>query len=305
MIFVLILTNNHWIEIYSAKSLNREALFSLHLRSPARVHSTSNGIFYVLTCKGFVYSIVQQITSDNEIQFNQTADTQLRIQCSMMFSSVVTLNGLESLIVFADNKQSMAIWIMERIIYVDINVSPYISSSSQLRSLTGERTENLLLLYFNSKTLISSEVNLDKSNAKGSVQLTPFDEVDKFCLKKHCLAIYNNGKIQLNLHNIRSCTSSEPIQLDKECQELCLNESATYVFVLLKSRVLFMYRIDDRRQLAKLFVYDFVSFMIADNDFLVLAMNDRRLLTLMIADPDDPTLQTRIQALPSRYVSCE
>ncbi|CAF4894839.1 unnamed protein product, partial [Rotaria sp. Silwood2] len=64
-----------------------------------------------------------------------------------------------------------------------------------------------------------------------------------------------------------------------------------------------MYRIDDRQQLAKLFVYDFVSFIIADNEFLVLAMNDRRLLTLMIADPNDPTLQARIQALPSRCVS--
>ena len=58
-----------------------------------------------------------------------------------------------------------------------------------------------------------------------------------------------------------------------------------------------MYRVADRRQLAKLFVYDFVAFMTADSDFLVLAMNDRRLLTLMIADPDDATLAARIQAL--------
>ncbi|CAF0737665.1 unnamed protein product [Adineta steineri] len=42
--------------------------------------------------------------------------------------------------------------------------------------------------------------------------------------------------------------------------------------------------------------------MIDDNDFLVLAMNDRRLLTLMIADPDDSTVQAKIQALPSRTI---
>jgi hypothetical protein len=285
--------------IYSAKSLENEPLFSFHLRSPARVHSTSSGVFYVLTCKGAVYSIAQQVTSDEQIQFNQTVDTQLKMQCSMMFSSVLTLHGLESLIVFADNGQSMAIWTMKRIIHIDINVSPYVLSS-QLKSITGERTANLVLLYFNNKTLISSEVNLDQSNDKGSVQLTSFDEVDKFCLKKHIFAACNNRQTQLTLHNIRSSTSYEPIKLDNECQELCLNESSAYVFVLLKPRVLFMYRIEDRRQLAKLFVYDFVSFMIADNDFLVLAMNDRRLLTLMIADPDDSTLQARIQALPSR-----
>ncbi|CAF3919777.1 unnamed protein product, partial [Rotaria sordida] len=55
-----------------------------------------------------------------------------------------------------------------------------------------------------------------------------------------------------------------------------------------------------RFQLGRLFVYDFVTRMIVSYDFIVLAMNDRRLLTLMIADPDDSTLQTKIQALPSR-----
>ncbi|CAF4211784.1 unnamed protein product [Rotaria sp. Silwood2] len=300
MIFVLILTTNHWIEIYSAKSLNDEALYSLHLRSPARVHSTINGNFYVLTCNGIVYSIAQQINSDNEFNFNQKTNYQLKISCSMMLSSVLTLNGQESFVVFADNGQSMTICTMERVIYIGVDVSPYISSSSSLKSITSEKTQNLLLLYFNNKTLISCQVKLNESNEKGSLQFTPFDEADKFCLQNNCLATYNNGKTQLNLHDIRSCTCYEPIQLDNECQYLCFNESATYVFALVKPRVLFMYRMTDRRQMAKLFVYDFVLSMVADNDFLVLAMNDRRLLTLMIADPDDPTLQARIQALPSR-----
>ncbi|CAF3556883.1 unnamed protein product [Rotaria sp. Silwood1] len=274
-IFVLVLTNNHWIEIYSAKSLNNEPLFSFHLRSPARVHSTPSGIFYVVTCNGIVYSIIQQITSDEQIQFNQTVNIQLKIQCSMMFSSVLTLNGLESLIVVADNGQSMAIWNMQQTVYIDIDVSSYVSSL-QLKTITGERTKNLLLLYFNDKSLISCQVNLDKSNDKGSLRLTSFDRADKFCLKSYCLAAYNNGKTEFNLHNIHSHTCYEPIQLDNECQELCLNETATYDFALVKPRVLFMYRINDYRQLAKLFVYDFVSLIITDKEFLVLAMNDRQ-----------------------------
>ncbi|CAF3279289.1 unnamed protein product [Rotaria sp. Silwood2] len=301
ILFVLILTTNHWIEIYSAKSLNDEALYSFHLRSPARVHSTISGSFYVLTCNGIVYSIVQQITSDNGFHFNQQANSQLKISCSMMLSTVLTLNGLESLIVFADNGQSMAICTMERVIYIDVDVSSY-TPSSPLSSITSEKTQDLLLLYFNNKTLISCQVKLDETNEKGSIQFIPFDQVDKFCLQNNCLATYNNGKTQLALHDIRLCTCDESIQLDNECQYLCFNESATYVFALIKPRVLFMYRMSDRRQMAKLFVYDFVWSMVTDNEFLVLAMNDRRLLTLMIADPDDPTLQARIQALPSRKV---
>ncbi|CAF3376500.1 unnamed protein product [Rotaria sp. Silwood1] len=299
IIFVLVLTSNRWIEIYEAKSLNKETLFNLQLHSPARVHSTHSGTFFVLTNNGLAYSIAQQITSENEIQFNQTANIQLKIPCSKMFTSVLTLNSLENLIIFADNGQSMAIWTIERIIYIDVDVSPYLLSS-QLKSIDSERTENLLLMYFDDKNLLSCQVNLEESIDRGSLQMTPFDKADKFCLKNDCLATYNNGNTQLNLHNIRSRTCYEPIQLENECLQLCLNESASYVFALVKPRVLFMYRINDRRQLAKLFVYDFVSFMVADNEFLVLAMNDRRLLTLMIADPDDPNIQAKIQALPSR-----
>ncbi|CAF3919171.1 unnamed protein product, partial [Adineta steineri] len=302
-IFVLIFTNNYSIEIYSATSLNRTPLFSLHLRSPASMHSTSNGIFYAVTCKGIVYTIVQQITAKKEIEFNQKSDIKLKIQCSMMFSSILTLDGLENFIVLADNGQSMAICSMEKIIYIDINLSPYVSSSSsQLKSITSDLTGNDLLLYFNNKSLILNRVNLNKSNDKDSIHLTSFNQVDKFCLKKHCLVIYNKEQNQLNLHNFHSSTPYQSIQLDNECQYLCLNESATYVFVLIKPRMLFMYRINDGRRLAKLYTYDFVSYMIADNDFLVLAMNDRRLLTLMIADPDDSTVQAKIQALPSRTI---
>ncbi|CAF4789439.1 unnamed protein product, partial [Rotaria sp. Silwood2] len=60
-----------------------------------------------------------------------------------------------------------------------------------------------------------------------------------------------------------------------------------------------MYRINDRHQLAKLFLYDLVASMKAENYSLVLAMNDRRLFTLMTADPIAPDLQEKIQTLPS------
>ncbi|CAF5085236.1 unnamed protein product, partial [Rotaria sp. Silwood1] len=53
-----------------------------------------------------------------------------------MFSSVLTLNGLESLIVVADNGQSMAIWNMQQTVYIDIDVSSYVSSL-QLKTITG------------------------------------------------------------------------------------------------------------------------------------------------------------------------
>jgi hypothetical protein len=179
---------------------------------------------------------------------------------------------------------------------MDINFSQ--SSPSLLLRMTSEKSEENLLFYFENKSLISCRIHLSNEN---SYYLTPFDIADIYCLKNNCLATAINGENQLNLHNINTCVCHEPIQLENECEQLCLNESGDYVFALVKPRILCMYRVQDRRPLGRLFVYDFVTTMIANNDFIILGMNDRRLLTLMIADPDDPTLQSKIQALPTRY----
>ena len=209
---------------------------------------------------------------------------------------MLTLNSKQSLIVLADDQKSLAVYTLNDIIYINIDLSQY--SSTPLLQMTSEKSAEVLLFYFENKSLLSCRVQL--SSKQNSYHLTPFDTADMYCLKNNCLATTINGENQLNFHNIHSCVCHEPIQLENECEQLCLNESGDYVFALVKPRILCMYRVKDRRQLGRLFVYDFVTRMIASNDFIVLGMNDRRLLTLMIADPDDPELQSKIQALPSR-----
>ena len=179
---------------------------------------------------------------------------------------------------------------------MDIDLSKY--SSTPLSQMTSEKDAEVLLFYFQNKSLLSCRIRLTTN--QNTYELTPFDTADMYCLKNNCLATTINGENQLNFHNIHSCVCHEAIQLENECEQLCLNESGEYIFALVKPRILCMYRVKDRRQLGRLFVYDFVTQMVANNDFIVLGMNDRRLLTLMIAEPDDTNLQSKIQSLPSR-----
>ncbi len=251
--------------------------------------------FILITNDGSIRYITQQINKTN-IKFNQTSTKQLNIQCTRLFTSILILNSKQTLIVLADDEHSLAICTSNELIYMNIDLSQY--ASSHLLRMTSEKTHEVLLFYFKNKSLVSCRIQLSTNH--NVYHLTPFDTADMYCLKNNCLATTINGENQLNLHNIHSCVCHEPIQLENECEQLCLNESGDYVFVLVKPRILCMYRVKDRRQLGRLFVYDFVTRMIADKDFVILAMNDRRLLTLMIADPDDPTLQAKIQALPSR-----
>ncbi|CAF3962519.1 unnamed protein product [Rotaria sordida] len=302
MILIAVITNNNWLEIYSSAFLHKKPLFSLHLHSPAKIHGMMNGTFLLLRNTGSLCLIVQQMNANGKIEFNQSNNIQLKIKCSMMFSSLITLNFTENLVVLADNRKSLAIWTINDIIYIDIDLSSVLSSSSRLINITSERTQDLILLYFDNKYLLSCQIQLDQSKKNGSTQITLLNQVDQFCLKQNCLAAIVNKNNLLHLYSIPLQVYHKSIQLENQCEYMCLNESGTYVFTVIKSHTLYMYRINDQQQLAKLFLYDLVASMKADHDFLVLAMNDRRLLTLMIADPIASNLQEKIQTLPSRIL---
>ncbi|CAF3243596.1 unnamed protein product [Rotaria sp. Silwood2] len=300
MIFVLAIINNRRIEIYLCQSLHHEPIFCDQFDSSIRVHSIRNSDFLILTDNGSLCSIVQQSNSDQIIEFKRINDVQLKMSCSMMLSTIVTLDSREHLVVFADSLQTIVLWFDRHLlIYIDINEKQYFSST-YVKSISTEQNQDLILLHFDNRSLVLCQIKLDKSKKNGSVNVIPLDSVDLFCMKQNCLATVNKEQNQINLHNIHSQVSYKSIELENECEQICLHKSVMYIFILIKPRILYMYRIDDGRQMAKLFLYDFVSSMKINDDFIVLAMNDRRLLTLMIADPNDPNIQEKIQALPSR-----
>ncbi|UJR34569.1 hypothetical protein I4U23_027345 [Adineta vaga] len=236
-----------------------------------------------------------------ESKFIEKTINQLNIQCSMMFSSILTINSSKYLIIIDDIGKSMAIWSNEHIIYINLNISQNVLPfSSYLLSLIGESSQDYISLHFNNRNLILCQVKLEESNKKAYINMISFDEVDKFCLKKHYLVKFNNNENKLNWYNIILSKYHQSIQMSNEFLQLCMNESSDYIFSLIKPCILYMYRTIDNQQLAKLILYDLASFMVADNDSIVLSMNDRRLLTLMIADPKDPTLTEKIRTLPSR-----
>ncbi|CAF4737356.1 unnamed protein product, partial [Rotaria sp. Silwood1] len=249
---------------------------------------------------GSLCSIIQESNSDQVIEFKQTNDIELKIPCAMMLSTIVTLDPREHLVVFADNLQTIVLWFDRHLlIYIDINQKQYFSST-YLKCISTEQHQNSIVLHFDNRSLVLCQIELDKSKKNGSVNIIPLDSVDLFCFKQNCLATMNNKQNRINLYNIHLQVSYKSIELENECEQICLHKSAMYIFILIKPRILNMYRIDDGQQMAKLFLYDFVSSMKVNDDFIVLAMNDRRLLTLMIADPNDPNIQEKIQALPSR-----
>ena len=290
---VLVITNTFWAEIYPLKSLEKEPLFRLHLRHPVRVFSFNN-TFFVLTNDGSLRCLTQQITK-NTMKFTPTSNQQLKIPCSRLLCSLITLQSKPSLVVLGDDQHSLAICSSNEITYIDIDLSK--SSAARLSCLSSTTSNDNLFFYFENKSLFSCRID---SSSTSPLQLTPYGIADLYALKNTCLATVLHDGNRLNLHQTSTGNFQETIQLEDDCEQLCLNESGEYVFALVKPRILCMYRVKDRQRLGRLFVYDTATTMIASESFILLGMNDRRLLTLLIADPDDPLLSSKIQALPSR-----
>ncbi|CAF4090255.1 unnamed protein product [Adineta steineri] len=183
---VLIITNTYWAEIYSMKSLNKQTLFRLHLRHPTRVFVIDEEVFILLTNDGSIRFITRQINKNN-VKFNQTSNKQLNIQCKYLFSSIITLNSKQSLIVLADDGHSLAICTLNDIIYMNIDFTRH--SSSRLLHFTSDESQGFLLFYFEDKSLISCRIELTN---KHSYELTSFNKVDMYYLKNTCLATIIN-----------------------------------------------------------------------------------------------------------------
>lgn len=293
---VLLITNTYSIEVYALRSLQKQPLFRLHLRQPTRVFTFDQNTFILVTNDGSARLITQQITGKT-VKFNQTLQQQINIQCLRLWCSIVTVESKSSLVVLDDDQRSLVIWTPDNLHTLDINLTS--SSPIRLLQMISDPCSSNLLFYFENRLLTLCQLQILSGNL--SFQLTSYESVDRCSLRKNSLVTVNNDEYQLNFYQIDSSNNHGPIELADECLELCLNECGDYTFVLIKPRVLLMYRMKDGRQIGKLFLYDHVTAMVANEDFVVLGMNDRRLLTLMIADPDDSNLQSKIRALPSRY----
>ena len=246
---VLLLTSTSWIEVYSLASLDKKPIFRLHVRCPGRVFTYDRHSFVVVTTDGLVRCISEQI-DHSPTKFIEISSKQLKISCSKMFATLFTSNAKRSLAVLADDTRSLTLWTPDEVISMKIDLSQY--ASTKLSRMTSEPSQEVLLFYFENKSLVACQI---QSSPSHSCHLTPYDTADIYCLKNNCLATVLNGEKLLNLHNIHQSVCHEPILLESLCEQLCLSESGAYLFALVQPRILCMFRVADRRPLGRLFVY--------------------------------------------------
>lgn len=292
--YVLIGTSNYYLEIYEGKSINKEPVFTTLVRYPSKIFATRTDKYFLLTNNGTVHIISRTMNAEQRTEFSINKHAQLKIPCTMLLGTIITLNSSEYLVVVADNGQSIGILNLENTFYENIQIP------AKLNSILSDQMLNIVTLHCQDESLITLDIKLNTQTNNLSIEANSLEKILKFSLKNNVLATFHSQTHQVLVRSLTSDSPMSKIEFENQCEHICLNDSGEYLFTIIKPRMLYLHRVKDGCQLAKLFLVDLVRSLQADNDFVVMGMSDRRLLTLMIADPQDPKVAEKIKALPSR-----
>ena len=164
--------------------------------------------------------------------------------------------------------------------------------------------KNDLLISFNYFLNFEFDLALDK-NVFYSIR------IDKnFNLSNNHISIFNlknNHKIfELNVKSLNEnmTGNSDEIKDDLTIELISIDSTKTYLTFLDNKKYLWLYKITTSTRLACLSLYGIANQIkfTNDNKFICLSMNDRRIYSLLIVDPNEQEHELRIKNLPSRQI---
>lgn len=126
-----------------------------------------------------------------------------------------------------------------------------------------------------------------------------------FILNKNVLCALSIDQIELCVFSLNNFNVFKfknlllKINVSK-CSYYRLSENNDYLVYFEKPKFLTMYRLSDGEKIAFTALYSDINNLLVSNEYVYLAMRDRRILSLLIVDPKEPFHDLRIKKLPSR-----
>jgi hypothetical protein len=140
------------------------------------------------------------------------------------------------------------------------------------------------------------EIELNKRFTTFRIQkkiLVAFDEIENE------LNGFDLGQPQEEIFKTPLFSISVP---DGNLQHFCISSNSQYLCTIQNMKILDMYQTKDAKRIAHLPLYSEANSMCISDDFVSLAMKDRKVLSYFIADPLKPEQKKRIKLFKSRNV---
>ncbi|CAF0780930.1 unnamed protein product [Didymodactylos carnosus] len=288
--YLLVLDSNNNVYIYSIETGVKQCLFKTIFDSSVYIHSFEESFYILDSCHSTLSKIV--ITADGNPTLIYL--TELKFEYKTMISTVTQ----SKLAILADNYSSLALYDMVT------QTLEYISTADHLlydiRKIYGMTNNATIILHDNTNhfRIWNTETNVQPHIKLGYADIYDL-KTDRFVKYKRNTT--NGIHHQLVTYDLNRKLRGQ-ITIKSKCDKLCLNESGTYLFVIDKdTRQLYMFRIEDGKQIGKLFIEN-IREIRATNDYLIISKSNTLLVT-MIADPKLENIHKIIQTLPSRSES--
>ena len=147
------------------------------------------------------------------------------------------------------------------------------------------------------------------NNAEDENIFFSFNYVSEIDLNKTSLHLKAEPKCEANLIQVWHLKTNQKLfELDLKHNEsnvdlITLDAMKEYLMFFDNKKFLWLYRLKDKAKMACLYIYGLANQIkfSSDSKFACLNMNDRRIFTLMLIDPDVKEQKMRIKELPSRF----
>ncbi len=160
----------------------------------------------------------------------------------------------------------------------------------------------------NMKQLVYVEYIKDKNKIQIITSTNDKSRIVKIGLFKHILFAFCEQNHELYVYNLKSFNKKDafnnPIfkQLfpDNSLQFACISDDCEYLATVEIPKMLSLYRLSDCKRIAHVPLYNEINSILMSDHYVVMGMQDKRILSYLIVDPLKSDHENRIAALDSR-----
>ena len=119
-------------------------------------------------------------------------------------------------------------------------------------------------------------------------------------LFKNILFYESNDEIKVyNLNN--NLTIFNHLFAQNKLEFACVSEDCEYLATFEESRLLSIFRLSNSKRIAHVPVYNEINSILMSDHYVVMCMQDKRILSYLLVDPQKPEHSNRIKELDSRF----
>jgi hypothetical protein len=147
------------------------------------------------------------------------------------------------------------------------------------------------------KKIVSLSISDDFKNVNENI-IVDIYEGSQIGLFKNILYFESNNEIKV--YNLKNNSTIFSHSSQNKLLFACISDDCEYLAIFEESKILSLFRLSNSKKIAYLPIYNEINSILMSDHFVVMCMQDKRILSYLLVDPIKPDHSKRISQLDSR-----